>query len=100
MSVWGTIWSADDLEDRGAPIAYRGSHVLPSEGDPRCGSVDLAEVPPHITRDGRDDGPEDEWTPWPFLRLGVGVECAVLDEALARSLYEALGGWLEQRGAR
>jgi hypothetical protein len=84
----------------GSPIRYWGSHVLPSEEDERGGSVQLAEVPGHITRDGRDDGPDDGVTPWPYLRLSVGQEDVVLDEALARSLWEALGGWLEQREQR
>jgi hypothetical protein len=128
VSVWGTIWDADgdDHTDgcriwvpvgeggrtmgRGkgracscgqpnAPIAYRGSHILPSETDRRQGSVSLALVPGHITRDGRDDGPDDENGVWPWLRLSVGQEDAVLDEQLARGMHEALGEWLTARGA-
>jgi hypothetical protein len=83
----------------GSPILYRGSHILPSEEDERGGSVQLAEVPGYITRDGRDDGPEDGVTPWPYVRLSVGQEDAVLNEALAASLRDALGGWLGQRRA-
>lgn len=81
-----------------SPIVYRGSHILPSAEDPRGGSVQLAAIPPHISRDGRDDGPDDGVTPWPFLRLSVGQEDAVLDEAQARQLRDALDGWLRQCG--
>ena len=100
-------WSSELDETRpctcgqpGSPIRYRGSHVLPSGDDERGGELSLAEVPGHVTRDGRDDGPEDGVTPWPFVRLSLGVEDAVLDEALARSLRDALDGWLEQRERR
>lgn len=99
MSVWATFWGADDLgEPCPPPIAYQGSHVLPSEEDERGGEVGLALVPSHITRDGRDDAP-DGGRPWPYVRLSVGQEDVVLDELLARSLYEALGGWLRAQGA-
>lgn len=126
MSVWGTIWDADGGDhtdacamwvpgrdgvtfefDRqrkctcgcpAAPIIYRGSHLLPSDTDQRGGHVSLAEVPGHITRDGRDDGPDDQYGVWPWLRLSVGQEDAILDEALVRSLRDALDGWLTARG--
>lgn len=132
MSVWGTIWSADDdehtnqcsrwpppiktgphtwsstLDDSrpcdcgqpGAPIIYQPSHILPAPTDQRGGHVSLAEVPGHVTRDGRDDGPDDAWGVWPWLRLSVGQEDAVLDEALVRSLRDALDGWLTARGGQ
>ncbi|MCX4911860.1 hypothetical protein [Streptomyces sp. NBC_00878] len=93
MSVWGTIM---DLEDD-PPCAYRGSHILPSEDDPKGGVVQLAEVPSHITRDGRDDQPEDG-TPWPWLRLSVNQDDAVLSRSQVRQVYESLGAWLEQTG--
>jgi len=91
VSVWGTIL---DLEDD-KPYEYRGSHILPSEDDPRDGVVQLAEVPSHITRDGRDDQPEDG-TPWPWLRLSVNQADVVLNRAQAREMHERLGAWLEQ----
>lgn len=123
MSVWGTIYEApadhidtcavwaevaERTHERGrnractcgcpaAPIIYRGSHILPSEDSQRGGHVSLAEVPGHITRDGRDDGPDDEFGTWPWLRLSVGQEDVVLDEALVRGLREALDGWLLAR---
>lgn len=122
MSIYGTFWAADDgdhtdtcaawvrreglLEKSGtpcscgqpgAPILYRGSHILPAESDQRGGYVGLAEIPSHITRDGRDDGPEDGVTPWPYVRVSVGTEDAVLDEAGALAMYHALGNWLLAR---
>jgi hypothetical protein len=87
-----------DCGQPGSPITYLGSHILPSQDSERSGIVSLALIPSHITRDGRDDQPDDE-QPWPYLRLSVGEEDAVLDEQLARSMHEALGEWLKERGA-
>lgn len=94
MSIWGTIF---DLEDN-PPYAYQRSHVLPSEDDPRVEAdmaVSLAQVPSHITRDGRDDQPEDG-APWPWLRLSLGMEDQVLDREQVRGVWESMGAWLEQ----
>lgn len=118
MSVYGTIWSADEdhPEDcgiwirheyhlemgdspctcrlRNAPIVYRGSHVLPADGDERGGHVSVASIPGFITRDGRDDQP-DGAAPYPWLLMSVGQEGAVLDEGQVRGMRDALSGWLE-----
>lgn len=91
MSVWATVF---DLEDD-PPYAYQRSHVLPHEDDLRDGSVQLAEVPSHITRDGRDDQPEDG-TPWPWLRLSVNEADAVLNPQQVRKVWEAMGAWLDE----
>jgi hypothetical protein len=93
VSVWGTIF---DLEDD-PPYRYEGSHILPSADDRRDGVVQLAEIPSHITRDGRDDQPEDG-APWPWLRLSVGREDTVLDREQVQKLWESMGAWLEQTG--
>lgn len=96
MSIWATIF---DLEGN-PPYTYQRSHVLPSQDGPRVDSdmaVSLAQVPSHITRDGRDDQPEDG-APWPWLRLSVGVEDQVLDRDQAADLHVALGAWLRQTG--
>ena len=93
MSVWGTIL---DLEDD-PPYVYQGSHILPSETDGldvTC-PVQLAEVPSHITRDGRDDRPEDG-APWPWMRLSLGQEDTVLHARQVRKMWEVMGAWLEQ----
>lgn len=91
MSVWGTIL---DLEDD-APYAYQGSHILPSEDDPRDGVVQLAEVPSHITRAGRGDQPE-EGAPWPWMRMSLNSQDVILHARQVREVYESMGAWLEQ----
>ena len=93
VSVWGTICSLE--ED--PPYVYQRSHILPSEDDPRGGDVQLAEVPSHITRDGRDDQPEDG-RPWPYLRMSLNTEDAVLHARQVRQVWESMGAWLEQVG--
>jgi hypothetical protein len=94
VSVYGTIFDLEDDE----PYEYRGSHILPAEGDPRGGgSVQLAEIASHITRDGRDDQPEDG-APWPWLRLSVDQADVLLSRDQAREMHERLGAWLEQTG--
>ena len=59
MSIYASISGIDEDESVGAPWVYQGSHILPAEDDPRGGSIGLALVPSHITRDGRDDQPAD-----------------------------------------
>lgn len=87
-----------DCGQPGSPVVYQGSHVLPSAESERAGVVSVAMIQSHITRDGRDDGP-DEGQPWPWLRVSVGQEAAVLDEEQVRGLWDALGGWLEARAS-
>lgn len=82
------------------PIAYQGSHVLPATDDKRGGTFGFGEIAGFITRDGRDDGPEDEDEPWPFLRVTMRAEDAedcqdvVLDRPLVLSLAIYLSEWL------
>lgn len=84
------------------PIVYRGSHILPSAEDKRGGSLSLAEIPGFITRNGRDDGPEDEDRPWPYLRATMRAvnadDCqdVVLDRGQVSSLSAYLVDWLER----
>jgi hypothetical protein len=99
MSIYATIATLDpddNPDGPGLPYRYLGSHLLPHEDDPRHGDIQLAEIPSHITRDGRDDQPEDG-APWPWVRLSVdtpdgGVDL-VLDIAQARYLAEQLTDW-------
>lgn len=93
MSIWATIL---DLEDDPA-YRYDGSHILPSPDSPRDPGavVQLAEIPSHITRDGRDDQPEDG-TPWPWIRLSVGREDVVLDRGQVARVWESMGEWLKE----
>jgi len=102
MSIYASIpglGDFDDDEEVGAPFLYRGSHILPANSDPRGGSVGLALIPSHITRDGRDDQPEDG-TPWPWLRLNLDVPhddpCVLLNPRQARHLAGLLTAWAGQ----
>lgn len=97
MSIYATTTGIEHHEPVGAPWIYQGSHVLPSEEDPRGGEIGLAYIPSHITRDGRDDQPEDG-TPWPWLRVSVdtgGDPAVLLNPAQARYLAEQLLGWAD-----
>jgi hypothetical protein len=93
VSIWATIFG---LEDNPA-YRYEGSHILPHNDGPRDegAPVQLAEVPSHITRDGRDDRPEDG-APWPWMRLSVGREDVVLDRGQVLAMWESMGAWLEE----
>jgi hypothetical protein len=95
MSVWVTILHLED----DPPYRYQQSHILPSEDGPRDdpgdGLVQLATIPSFITRDGRDDQPEDG-APWPWLRLSVNEADTVLHARQVREVRDALIAWLEQ----
>jgi hypothetical protein len=91
-----------DPEHLGAPWVYRGSHVTPAEDDPRDGSIGLALIPSHISRDGRDDQPEDG-APWPWLRFSAEGRAAnegdvdlILNPAQARHLAKQLNTWADR----
>ena len=103
MSIYGTIsglGGPGDDETLGPPWDYRGSHILPADTDPRGGEIGLALIPSHITRDGRDDQPEDG-APWPWLRLSLdglpGDDPAiVINPAQARYLAGQLTVWADR----
>jgi hypothetical protein len=78
------------------PIAYQGSHVLPSDDDPRGGSLSMCTIGGHITRDGRDDGPEDDDDIWPYVRVSLteGGEQFCNTVVLDRSQVESLRDYL------
>jgi hypothetical protein len=79
-----------------APIVYQGSHILPAMTDERDGHVDLALIPGHIERDGRERETPDEDTPWPYLRFGVNGETVVLDVAGVERVHASLDHWLRR----
>lgn len=106
MSIYGSIpglGDADDDESLGAPWVYQGSHILPDEDDPRGGAIHLADIPSHITRDGRDDQPEDG-RPWPWLRLSLDTVTAdptvLLNPAQARHHAAQLTAWADDADPR
>jgi hypothetical protein len=89
-----------------APIVYEGSHVLPSDDDRRGGGLDVAEIPDHIEREGREP-------PFDYLRLSVrnlpsrelwkgspyvsaGDATVVLDRPLVKELRDTLTAWLNR----
>lgn len=101
----GVIGDDSDERELGSPWIYQGSHLLPAVGDPRGGSVDIAAIPNHITRDGQDDGHEGlhDW-----LRLSVeadertygggGYGEVVLNRPQVEALKEGLANWLDRSG--
>ncbi|WP_328313118.1 hypothetical protein OG432_24565 [Streptomyces sp. NBC_00442] len=103
MSIYATIEGIGgdgdgDPEDLGMPWIYQGSHVLPDKDDPRGGNIGLALIPSHITRDGRDDQPEDG-IPWPWLRLSIDASddpAVLLNPAQARYLGQQLANWADE----
>lgn len=126
MSIYGSLWAPDDAEhaedcavytevepgvfefsgqpcDCGqpdAPLAYQGSHVLPHPNNPRGGTVDIACIPDHITRDDHPYGAEGQ--PKPFLRLGVSGGIAsepntvVLTREHVARIHRELSDWLRE----
>lgn len=108
MSIYASIpgvGAEDDDPEAGQPWRYLGSHILPAEEDPRGGSIGLALIPSHITRDGRDGQPEDG-APWPWLRLSLdGCDhnrvldpTLILNPVQARRLAEQLSAWADSVG--
>lgn len=98
MSIYTSMPGVDDEEPCGPPWIYQGSHILPADDDPRGGEIGLALIPSYITRDGRDDQPEDG-KPWPWLRMSIvdsdGINDVILTPAQARHLAEQLAGWAD-----
>lgn len=106
MSIYASIEGLGDHGDPehlGAPWLYQGSHILPADDDPRAGSIGLALIPGHITRDGRDDQPDDR-QPWPWLRLSLDTQpsdpAVILNPAQARHLAEQMAAWADQTEAQ
>jgi hypothetical protein len=93
-----------------APLVYEGSHVLPGDDDRRGGGIDVAEIPNHIEREGREP-------PFDYLRLSVynlpsietykgkpyvaaGNAAVVLDRLLVEELRDTLTAWLDRSSER
>ena len=124
MSIYGTFFTIEDerqwiseLEAKGvgaavirdgephpddldAPIVYQGSNVIPSESDPRGGSVDLAHISKFVRfwRDNPDAPTHEEPEGLePFVRLCVHSDelaTVVLTAHQVRRLRDSLDEWL------
>jgi hypothetical protein len=88
---------------RCGPLVYQGSHVLPSDDDPRGGDVDLSIIPGFIER-SPDRPPLSDWDqPYhPWLRLSVTdhaedgrMVTVVLDRWQVERMRDGLNFWLE-----
>lgn len=80
------------------PIAYQGSHVMPSERDRRAGRFDLAEIPGYVRS---EPGGELEPPPYPWLRVGAcerggGDAVVLLDRDQVAQVHAYLTDWLER----
>jgi hypothetical protein len=80
------------------PLKYQGSHVLPNDKDKRAGDFGIAAIPRFITRDGRDNKPEDDmWHPWLRVHIFDGHQGSViLTRKQVERLRDALNNWLER----
>lgn len=90
MSIWQTLLAFDAAAEDRQPIADRPAHLLPDPAA-RSGWAELAQVAPHITTDGADDGGRV----WPWLRVSASGP-VVLDRAQVVALHEVLGAWLRE----
>jgi hypothetical protein len=101
VSIYASLPGLSEDEPPGPPWTYQGSHILPAEDDPRGGEIGLAAIPSHITRDGRDDQPDDG-APWPWLRVHIYVPgddpCVVISPAQARELAAQMVAWADSTG--
>jgi hypothetical protein len=92
-------WVYDDADPctcRCGPIEYRGSHILPSDDDPRDGVFNLGHIPGFIDREGRPPvNDEDEDYPChPWLRMFVNAETVLLDRRQVAEVRDYLSYWL------
>lgn len=89
---------------RCGPIVYQGSHVLPSNEDPRGGFVSVCSIGGFIDRSPERPPLSDDTFPyWPWLRLTVGDRDSdvdpvtlVLDRGQAEQWRDALTFWLDR----
>lgn len=113
MSTWGDdyyvpVKGASCTCGNPGPVIYQGSHVNPSNADPRGGSLDVGSIPNHCHPDARHDGETDDMTHRvDFLRLSLvedpatyhglhpGHATVVLDRAQVERLRDTLTYWLD-----
>lgn len=89
------------------PLIYQGSHVNPSDDDPRGGYLLACAIPNHCHPDVRFDNHDDEGAPVDYLRLSMGEDPStyhgmepghatlVLGRAQVEKLRDTLTQWLD-----
>lgn len=77
-----------------APLTYQGSHVLPSDDDPRGGSLLVCAIPDHISHDDRPDVPEGTLKDWLRVSLYAYNDAVVLTRPQVERLRNTLTAWL------
>lgn len=104
----GVLLSGECRCGKDAPLVYQGSHILPSDDDPRDGTLLLCQIPGFISRGDRVlCGDDDKCgkpgnvccdVVWPWLRLTAATSQAdvalVLDRSQVAVIHEYLGEWL------
>jgi hypothetical protein len=80
------------------PIRYQGSHVLPSNKAERSGEIGISCIPPHITRNGRDNRGSERLHPWLRVHLFAGLpsDTVILTKKQVEKFRDALNEWLER----
>ncbi|MGW1468276.1 hypothetical protein ACWCPT_28470 [Streptomyces sp. NPDC002308] len=115
MSIFATWLLLAEDGGSAAPVVYQGSHVNPSDDDPRAGRLEIAAIPNHCHPDVRfrdplgsvDDPADAHGLPVEFLRLSVdqptdvrpdgdavGRATVILDRAQVEHLHSTLAEWL------
>lgn len=93
----------DDFDSKPGhrPLRYRGSHIFPSAKDGHAGSIDLAFIARHISRDRKDNRSEDAPL-HPWLRFGLSREnggagfTVILSRKQVADLAEQLNWFLKE----
>jgi ADP-ribose pyrophosphatase YjhB (NUDIX family) len=97
----GRYWVLRDGTCQCGPLVYQGSHVLPSDEDPRGGTASIGFIPGFIGATDRPalntDGEDTPYHPW--LRLSVNQADVVLTRTQVAGLHEWLTWWLDNTPA-
>jgi hypothetical protein len=98
MSIYASIFGFDAEDGKNGPIAYQGSHILPSSKDKRGGYLGIAAIPGHISRGKRKAISDDMQPYWPWLRVsldGPTDSAVILNRKQVIGLRDALDEWLK-----
>jgi hypothetical protein len=94
---------------RCGPIHYQGSHVLPSDDDPRQGFLSACLIPGFIERTGRPpvNSDDEDYPAHPWLRIFAGddgddpgLATVILDRVQVAELHSFFGDWLARTGGK